>query len=430
MSCRRRVVSLVVLCLIGAILGSTSLAVAQGSSKDKSSTKTKTVPRGKAAPTETIPGIRDYTSKNFLLHTDMSQEEAKELLMRLETMLTGISSYFGKPNSQVIEMNVVKDQKNWPNGSIHPDAIASIEGKAGITLSVTMTQRNATGQVRITGAKSVVWAVADRGTPQHEAVHAYCHQTFGRTGPTWYAEGMAELGQYWRDKDYSVHVHDVVLQYLKSEDPKELTEITAPGQRTGDSWQNYAWRWALCHLLEFNSNYRTRFKPLGLSLLNDQNATFEEVYGSMAKEIGFEYEFFLRHLDQGYRVDLCSWDWKTKFTRLKGTGTATAKIDAGRGWQASRVLVKEGDKFSYSSTGEWTLAKDGTKVSADGDDAGKGRLTGILFQDYRLSEPFELGATGDWTAPGDGNLFLRCKDEWSSIGDNSGTVSVKFKLSE
>ena len=410
---------------------SPSLSVAQGgASKEKPTPKAKPLPRGKATAAEVVPGVRDYSSKNFLLHTDLAPNDAKELLTRLETMLILVSRYFGKPNSQVIEMNVVEDQTHWPAGSIHPDAIASIEGKAGITLSVTLGQRNGLGQTRITAAKSIVWAVADRGTPQHEAVHAYCHQAFGRTGPTWYAEGMAEIGQYWREKDESVRIHDGVLQYLKSEEPKGLTEITAPGQRTGDSWQNYAWRWALCHLLAGNLNYRDRFKPLGLALLNDQRTSFEDVYGSMAKEITFEYDFFLKHLDQGYRVDLCSWDWKTKFARVKGSGSAQAKIEAARGWQASRVLVKTGDNLAFTTTGEWSLSKDASKVSAEGESDSKGKLVGILFHDYRLSEPFELGASGDWESPSDGNLFLRCRDDWSSIGDNSGTVTVKFKMAE
>ncbi len=404
--------------------------LAQGGAKDKAATKSKGAARGKVANSDGASGIRDYSSKNFVLHTDLTSDEADELLKRLETMLVLISRYYGKPNSQVIEMNVVKDMNNWPEGSIHPDAINSIESKAGITLSVTMGQRNGLGQTRITAAKSIVWAVADRGTPQHEAVHAYCHQTFGRTGPTWYAEGMAELGQYWREKDRGVHIHDIVLQYLKSEDPKELTEITAPGQRTGDSWQNYAWRWALCHLLEGNPNYTSRFRPLGLALLSDQRTSFEDVYGSMAREITFEYEFFLNHLDQGYRVDLCAWDWKTKFQRVRGSASAQAKVEAARGWQPSRVMVKAGDKLTFSTTGEWSISKESSKISADGTDGGQGKLVGILFQDYRLSEPFELGVTGSWEAPDEGNLFLRCQDEWSSISDNSGTVTVKFKAAE
>ena len=220
----------------------------------------------------------------------------------------------------------------------------------------------------------------------------------------------------------------VVLQYLKSKEPKELTEIVAPGQKTGDSWQNYSWRWALCHLLAANPNYAVRFKPLGLALLSDEKTSFEEVYGPMEKEITFEYNFFLKHLDQGFRADLCSWDWKTKFQRLKGTGSAQAKIEAMRGWQASRVTVKTGDKLSYSTTGEWLVAKSGKKLTADGEDEGKGKLVGILFEDYQLSEPFELGSSGEWEAPGDGKLYLRCRDDWSSTADNSGSITVKFKV--
>ena len=417
--------------LLGMVLSALALAPsvadAQGTAKEKTSGKSKPV-RGKEV--HTAPGVHDYSSKNFVLHTDLTPDEARELLTRLETMLVLVAKYFEKPNSQVIEMNVVKQQSNWPPGSIDPDAIASIEAGGGITLSVSQIQRNGAGQRQVVAAKSVVWAVADRGTPQHEAVHAYCHQSFGRTGPTWYSEGMAELGQYWKAKEDGVNIHDGVLKYLKSQEPKDLSEIVAPGQRTGDSWQNYSWRWALCHLLAANPNYAKRFKPLGLALLNDQQTSFEAVYGSMAKEINFEYGFFLKHLDQGYRTDLCSWDWSAKFQRLKGTGSVQPKIDAMRGWQPARVVVKAGDKLSFSTTGEWMIAKSGKKLTADGDEDGKGKLVGILFDDYQLSEPFDLGATCEWEATADGNLFLRCRDDWNSIADNSGIVTVKIKLAD
>jgi len=165
--------------------------------------KERSVNKSKPARTKETPAvarINEYSSKNFVLRTDLSPDDAKELLTRLETMLVLVAKYFGKPNSQIIEMNVVKDQASWPPGSIDPDAIASIQTGGGITLSVTQFQRSGTGQKQAVAAKSIVWAVADRGTPQHEAVHAYCHQSFGRTGPTWYSEGMAELGQYWRER--------------------------------------------------------------------------------------------------------------------------------------------------------------------------------------------------------------------------------------
>lgn len=384
--------------------------------------RTKAAPRGKAA--ETADGPQTCTSKNFVVHTDLTKEEAEDLLVRLETMLVLISKYWGRPNSQLVEMYVVKDLKKWPPGSLDPRGLESIETGGGVTLGQTLENR-ATGEAL--AAKAVVYAVADHGTPQHEAVHAYCQLNFGRTGPVWYSEGMAEMGQYWKDKDSAVNCHEVVVKYLKSEEPKTLRELVSPNQTTGDSWQNYAWRWALCHLLANNTNYAPRFRPLGLALLANKRTSFEDVYGPMAEEISFEYLFFLEHFDRGYRADLCSWDWKTKFTAVRGNASAVCKIDANQGWQASRLLAKEGETYSYTATGEWKLGKDGEPQTAAGDSEGRGVLEGIYFEDYKLSEPFSLGDSGEFTATQDGKLFLRCKDAWHELGDNSGEMAVRIK---
>jgi hypothetical protein len=381
----------------------------------------------KSVTQESAAGITDYSSKNFVLHTDLPPSDSNELLARLEKMLSLIVAYYGKPNLQLIEMYVVSDIAKWPVASIPDEARNSLNNEAGITLTVTAAQHDELGQKQILAAKAVVWAVATRGVPQHEAVHAYCHQNFGRTGPTWYAEGMAEMGQYWREKEEGVRIHEGVLGYLKRSEPKDLLEITASGQQTGDSWKNYAWRWALCHLLATNPNYAPRFKPLGLALLNGQKTRFEDTYGEMAKEISFEYLFFLKHVDQGFRCDLCAWDWKSRFVRIRGSTTTQVRIAANRGWQASRALLKKGDKISLTAAGEWTLKKEGPKIGADGDTSGSGRLLGVLFDDYQLSEPFDLGGYCEYEAAQDGNLFLRCNDDWCEIADNAGSITVKIK---
>ena len=386
----------------------------------------------KPAASNAVAGPRDYTSRNFLLHTDLPPAEAKELLGRLETMLGLVSRYFGKPNSQTIELYVVKDLSAWPDGVFPPPALDSISSGAGLTMSQSRIAVNTvTGRKTAhLGTKAVVYAIADRGTPQHEAVHAYCSQMFGTTGPTWFAEGMAELGHYWRENDTSVELPREVLRYLQTSEPEGLLNIVDLRQRTGDSWQNYAWRWALCHLLHANPNYSQRFRPLGLALLTEQNATFEGVYGPMAQEISFEYLFFLKHIDNGFRADLCRWDWKTKATPVRGGGSVQAKIDAGRGWQHSRLLANEGQSYEITPTGEWSITKGGEKVTAAGDSTGKGKLVGVLFDDYKLSEPFDIGDAGRWTAPQDGTLFLRCQDDWNAIADNTGSLTVKIKAAE
>jgi hypothetical protein len=373
----------------------------------------------------------DYKSAHFLIHTDLSSKEAHALLGRLETMLTLISKYWNHPPVGVIECYVVDDLRHWPQGAIPGEGRAKIEQRAGITLVDTITLGN-----KPVSAKAVVYAVAERGTTQHEAVHAYCGQAFGRVGPLWYSEGMAEVGQYWRPGDTAVHCPDYVIEFIHSRPPKPLVDILSedgvqrPGRSnavTGDSWQNYAWRWALCHLLVNNSNYSARFRPLGLGYLSGARASFAETYESMLGELAFEYRFFLKHLDEGYRVDLCSWDWKHKFRELTSEVPATARVSAMRGWQGSGAIVEAGEHYEYSASGVWHTVKDGADVTADGSADGSGRLEGIILHDFELSEPFSLGAYGTFKAPASGKLYLRCHDAWNRLADNRGAMSVKIK---
>jgi hypothetical protein len=428
-------------CVLGlALLGTMAAAPsAHRLAADEPAKKKKVVPPGPAdvprasrvAKTPVEP--TDFKSAHFLVHTDLPAPEAHELLNRLEIMLGLISKYWGHPPAATIECYVVNDLKHWPADSMDPAGRAKIEQGAGITLVDTLSRGNQT-----LAAKAVVYAVADRGTPQHEAVHAYCGQTFGRTGPLWYAEGMAEMGQYWRQGDSSVHCHPEVIEYIHSHRPKPLSAIIAedgvarPGganARSGDSWQNYAWRWAICHLLENNPNYRQRFRPLGLGFLTGQKVSFADAYGAMLPEIDFEYRFFVQHLDEGYRVDLCSWDWKRKFREPTGSSSMIARVAAARGWQPSGVIVSPDKKYDYSASGLWQTSPGGPEVTADGRPDGGGRLEGIIFKDFALGQPFPLGTYGSFTPPGDGQLYLRCRDKWNELADNHGALSLKIKNS-
>lgn len=371
-------------------------------------------------PETARPVPKTHTSRNFVLHTDLPEAEARALLTRLETMLKIISRYWTRANQRVIECYVVQDLARWPQGSLDSQAVVHLRSGGGLTKGRVSRRGN-----RFL-SQAIVYAVADDGTPQHEAVHAYCIQAFGRTGPVWYAEGMAEMGQYWIDGDPRVNCPQVVVDYLKNTKIKSLNAIVNGTEVTGDSWQNYAWRWALCHLLANNDNYKKRFRPLGLALLNKRDVSFESVYGSMAPEIGFEYRFFLKHLERGYRVDLCSWDWKAKYRSPRGKTPVVSRIRAGRGWQSSHLLVRQGQRYSYTTEGTWKLSADGVAVSGDGADETGGRLVGAVLDDYLLTAAFNLGAAGEFTAPRDGKLVLRCQDGWSQLADNSGMLTVRI----
>ena len=373
----------------------------------------------KSAPPAPAAGApQDFRSQHFLLHTDLSAAESKALLEKLEYMLGIIATYWQKPPKGIIECYVAKDLKNWPTGSIPEDyGRQKIARGEGVTISLVLGNEG----------KATVYASAEGGVAQHEAVHAYCAQNFGTTGPTWYSEGMAEMGQYWKKGELAVQAHEYVVKHIRSSEPKSLNAIVNSVETTGDSWENYAWRWALCHLLATNPNYAPYFRPLGLGILNKQPVSFEQTYGAMADQISFEYLFFLTHLCNGYRTDLCAWDWKRKFTAMAPGGNRTMQVQSARGYQPTGLLVKAGQEYEIACTGTWKLDKASTKpLTAAGDDTGEGKLVGVVFQDYILSDEFEIGASGTLKIPNDGQLHVRCKSDWASIGDNTGAVTLKL----
>ncbi len=367
-----------------------------------------------------------YTSKTFVVRTDLPPAEANQLMVNLESMMKLVSSYFGRPCRKPIRMFIVRDLSNWPAEEVQqfPETGRQhILENAGVTVT---SVRGIVGGPKL-DADAVVYAVPDHGIPQHEAIHAYCGITFGELGPVWYSEGMAEVGKYFRDRELGVSASKGVIAYLKSQSPKPLLEIVNnPLEQTGDSWQNYAWRWAICHLLGSNTNYAQRFKPLGLALLAGTDTSFQAVYGMQIPEIEFEYQLFLKDVEPGYRNDLCSWDWTTKFRQASPRSEVSSRVEAGRGWQASKAIVKAGETYQITTTGEWTLEKGAMPVSAAGDGQGRGELVGVIFDNYRLSEPFVIGGARTFRVPQDGKLFLRCRDDWGSVADNKGALVVKI----
>jgi len=412
----------------------------------------------------TGPAIADYRSKHFLVHTDLASAEARALLERLEATLAVVVKYWGRPCRAPIECYVVKDLAVWPDSALpHPLARVLVGGVGGAT--VVHSQR--TGK-RLTHRPEVY--VCDRpGIAEHESVHAYCTAAFGACGPDWYREGMADMAYYRRRGERDVRLPAESLASLKQGKPRTLHEIVNKGQFTGalsksvdsllvkheslqsapghtgqpknvplEAWlpehaadvktarESYLWSWALCHMLCENPNYADRFRALGQGYLTGREATFEQAFGPMEREICFEYDLFLKHVEQGYRVDLCVWDWNKPSVSAAERAAVVANIRAARGYQASGLKVRAGEEIAYAATGNWTLGDGGEALSADGDRERQGRLVGVVLDQYRLGEPFELGSRGTFKAPGAGKLYLRCLDAWNSLADNQGAISVRL----
>jgi len=373
---------------------------------------------------EPKPEARLVRSAHFAFLTDVSDREARIILDKLERMAGLLERYFGRSPAGPIEGFIVRDLAVFPPGTlVEPGGVAKIREGAGVCFNARLGNQR----------KATLYSCADHGVIQHECTHGFCHMAFGSTGPTWLAEGVAELGNYWKDGESAVEIDPGVMGYLQQAEPKRsLLEIATPGPEPSGTWQDYAWRWALCHMLANNPNYADRFKPLAIALMEERpGVSFESVYGPVAKEVAFEYDQFLRTVGNGYRADLVAWPWKARFRTLAGTASQTATVKADAGWQASGILVDRGTGYSVAASGDWKTAAAGTSCTAAGDGSGRGRLEGAVLIErddgFTLSAAIPLGADDMFTAPADGRLFLRCNDAWTELADNSGEIEVVLR---
>lgn len=365
--------------------------------------------------------VRDFRSCHFLVHTDLPAAEARQRVERLEAMLRQVSAYWGRPMQGVIECYVVRDIATFPKAAMEPAGAAAIVAPGGVTVMRTATD----GRRYL--AKSVVYANARPEVAQHEAVHAYCHHTFGRIGPVWYSEGMAEMGHYWAERGSAVRADARELEYLHAHPPKSIPEIVSLNQASGDGWQSYAPRWALCHFLLNHPAYSGPFAVLGQGYLTGKDVSFEQTYGGVSRELAFEFALFIDHIAVGYRVDLCVWDWSRKFAAPPAGRTLTAAVAAGRGWQPTGLTVAPATQLGYAASGRWRLGAGAGDVDAGGDAQGRGRLVGALLNDYRLGPEFELGVKGTAQLASGGDLYLRCRNDWHALAGDSGRIIVKLK---
>ena len=392
-------------------------------------------------------------SEHFIMHTDLSPIEAQHVLDRMEATLQTVAGYWKREPRGLIECYVVHDLSNWPDSALpHPMARMVIDQIGGAAISSQV------GAGIYSHAKSTIIASSTPGVAEHEVVHAYCGQAFGTTGPTWYGEGMAQMLTYGPDECAEVRCPPTTLARLRSSRPRTISDVIQSGaaarqlfdalesQTSGDGnvlgfnpdggWTDgntrslehvkdaYAWNWLVCHLLQHNPNYRVRFKSLGQNYLAHRDDSFGALFGPVSDQLLFEYRFLQEHVDNGFRVDLCNWDWQKKFRSLESGRRVAIRVQAARGYQGSGLQVTSGARYHYSAAGTWQTDQGDDAVDADGNDRGTGRLEAVVMTGYELSAPFELGRQGRFRAPCDGRLYLRCRDDWNRLSDNEGSVVV------
>jgi hypothetical protein len=242
--------------------------------------------------------IRDISSQHVQLHTDLSLSESHKLLDQLEATLALASDLFGESLKQPIECYAILDCDHWPAATFSPEVRAKIMRHAGVTIT-DVTRREET----IVSARATVYAFAGNGTPQHEIMHAYLGQRFGVTGPVWFAEGIAEVGQYDTDAKAGVTCSERICKYLHELSALSADDVTHAKAESGDSWQAYAERWALCHLLLRHPAYQDKFREYARSVARGTEGPLEKVFAAEWKGIESDFAKFCHEVKPGYHAE-------------------------------------------------------------------------------------------------------------------------------
>jgi hypothetical protein len=441
-------------------------------------------PDAKAEPSATPQQAPNFhQSPHFAVRTDLPDDRVEQAMERLEATLDFAVTCWGRPAKGRIDCFLIDDVSNWRDANLpHPLARVLVEGIGGVTLGyqdfggadggqrqrqkqlamgrMSRQTRKTLQYSRADKHHAIIYASTDPGVVEHEIMHAYCLQVFGATGPDWYKEGMAEMASFGERDQEGVKCPNDRLAALRNKGTRSVKEVMEMGE-AGLQLQNslesmmakrrdpqrqvpltdwtrrdaemveqtredYLWTWALCHLLYHNPTYRDRFRLLGTAYFAQRHNAFAEIFGSMHGELDFEYSQFIRHVEVGYRADLCRWEWNYQPRMLESGQILSAEVRAAGGWQSADVQVKAGNVYAYRADGTWSTGGDRPETNARGDQEGRGRLVGVLFHDYQLTEVFPLGPRGSFVAPRSGQLYLRCQDEWGELSDNLGSLHFRI----
>ncbi len=207
----------------------------------------------------------------------------------------------------------------------------------------------------------------------HEGAHAVQIHLFGGTGPSWYAEGMAELLGVHRGHGSSVRV-GIVPPTREAVPYWGRFKLMAAARQAGNvptletvlgypldlrsDVESYGWSWAAVSLL---TQYQT-YRPIALRAArngNDHAAAFtralKQPLDSVWPIVQARWRVLTATMDYGFdwqreRVDLAISD------RLWSGAALQLSVRADRGWQSAGVRFPPGASVSISATGRCTLA--------------------------------------------------------------------------
>lgn len=312
----------------------------------------------------------------------------------------------------------------------------------------------------------------------HEGTHAAMNRIFGRVGPAWYREGIAEflsthemqdghlkLGVLPADKKLVEHWGRIRILRDDIHNGNVLSIASIVNLQARDFLQveSYAWTWALQSFGNRHPEFSPFFDQLKLEMqFSEQSVTqrFLQNYASRQQEIDLAWSAFLGHIDYGYDSSHETVSITAETARL-GSNPISWKLDSTKGWQSTGLEIAPDSTVDIAASSRFQVATSDRSEDLDPEAAKWGREAqtpvpwicepqGVTIEYYqqrplgmlmaaivnadnvdkgtRLLHPTAVGRRGQVSTKTGGTLFLRINERTDHMGDNAGEITVHIRL--
>ena len=275
----------------------------------------------------------------------------------------------------------------------------------------------------------------------HEGTHAFMQWFLGGSGPAWYSEGMAEkIGLHrWQNQVLEINARltsnrqcdywgrpKFINEALQRNHGVRLDQVFDLGAINFKDVGSYAWSWAACEFLSRHPTAADEFRRLTKHAENTSIA-FSAKFKSWFSKAEWD------ELEQDWRLFVTELTYGTTSDRTSLTSALARKTESGtdvslrtdRSWQSVGRQVKDGEVFSISATGEFTVMQvDPARPLRDQDFHLPDELQNILFESESNSSSEYIaggGKTKQATSPTAGVAVERTK-----IPCDAGGITLRY----
>ena len=400
-------------------------------------------------------GIRALQGKHLTLFTDLpSSPEVDELPHVFDLAIPQWSEFFaadaGQLNDWHVTACIMRDGSRFEDYQLQPKNLPPF---------LHGMQRG--NRIWVREQRSAYYR---RHLLLHEGTHAAMNQIFGRVGPVWYREGIADLlaTHQYRDGQLLLNIFPKDRKQLENSGRikairddvaqhgiRQIDGIVALPSRAFLNIEAYAWSWALQSFL----HRQTKYAPLRKSLIremqiSDRGVTeaFHRSYQRHRSELDREWNLFVQHLDYGYDSSHETIAYPTNVADLEHDRIYTLQVDSAKGWQAAGIRVAPDTHIDVIAKGRFQIAVE----TSDGQPSVawmcepqgvtieyyQGRPLGQLLaaivpeaasaKDSRF-DPVGIGRRGKMSTKTGGQLFFRVNERADRVSDNAGQMTVKLR---